>query len=90
MVLLNKNRTLIDMVNAMLLNSSLSIDLWGEALLTTCYILNCVHSKISNKLPYEIWNRQKPNLGHLKVWGFKTLVKIPNHKRNKVGDKTIN
>ena len=35
-----KNRTLMDMMNAMLLSSSLPQNLWGEATLSTNYILN--------------------------------------------------
>ena len=37
-----KNSTLIDMVNCMLLNSGVPKNLWGEALLFACYILNKV------------------------------------------------
>lgn len=40
-----KNRTLIDMVNAMLLSVKLSFNLWGEALLTTCHIHNRIPSR---------------------------------------------
>lgn len=63
----NKNRTLIDMINVMLLSTDLITDLWGETLFIACYILNRVLSKKSNKSPYEILNKRKPNLGHLKV-----------------------
>nr|GEX99302.1 hypothetical protein [Tanacetum cinerariifolium] len=48
-----KNRTLMDMVNSMMSHSGLSSGYWGEALLTTCYILNRVPSKRSIKTPYE-------------------------------------
>jgi transposase InsO family protein len=34
-----KNMTLVDMVNAMLLNANLPNNLWGEALRTACHIL---------------------------------------------------
>ncbi|GJW58593.1 retrotransposon protein, putative, ty1-copia subclass [Tanacetum coccineum] len=35
-----KNRTLKEMVNAMLISSGLSQDMWGEAILTATYLLN--------------------------------------------------
>jgi len=35
-----KNRTLVDMINAMLMNAHLPHNLWGEALLTACHILS--------------------------------------------------
>ncbi|GKA35178.1 zinc finger, CCHC-type containing protein, partial [Tanacetum coccineum] len=51
-----KNRTLMDMVNSMMLYSGLSYGYWGEALLIACYILNRVPSRRSIKTPYELWN----------------------------------
>ena len=33
-----KNRSLVDMLNSMLVNAKLTTSLWGEALLTTCHI----------------------------------------------------
>jgi transposase InsO family protein len=37
-----KNRTLTNLVNAMLETSGLSKEWWGEAILTECYVLNKV------------------------------------------------
>ena len=64
-----KNRTLLDMVNAMLLSSGLSENLWGEAILSACFIQNRVPIKGFDKTPYEIWKKRTPNLKILKVWG---------------------
>ena len=62
-----RNRTLLDMVQCMLINSSLPEFLWGEALKTTAYILNQVSSKSIPKTPYEIWSQKKPSLRHFHV-----------------------
>ena len=35
-----KNRTLVDMVNSMILSAKLPNNLWGEALLSACHIHN--------------------------------------------------
>ena len=35
-----KNRTLKEMMNAMLISSSVPDNLWGEALLTACFLQN--------------------------------------------------
>ena len=35
-----KNRTLKDMMNSMLISSSLPSNVWGEAILSTCHVLN--------------------------------------------------
>ena len=49
-----RNCTLLDMVRCMLIHSSLLEFLWGEALMTTAYILNQVPSKSIPKTPYEL------------------------------------
>ena len=41
-----KNRTLVDMVNSMLLKASLPYNLWGEALLTASHVLNRLPSRV--------------------------------------------
>ena len=46
-----KNRTLKEMMNAMLISSSASDNLWGEALLTTCFLQNRIPHKKTGKLP---------------------------------------
>jgi hypothetical protein len=77
------------MVNAMLSNSNLSEGFWGEAMLTACYILNRVPNKRSNTTPYEFWNKRKPNLSHLKIWGCRAFVRVPEPKKRKLGERGI-
>lgn len=55
-----KNRTLMDMVNAMLLSSGLPESFWGEAILHACFILNRIIVKDNDKTPYEIWKKRTP------------------------------
>jgi hypothetical protein len=84
-----KNRTLVDMVNAMLLNAKLPNNLWGEALLTACHIHNRVLSKKSNVSPYEAWNGRKPNLNYFKVWGCVAFYKSSDPQRTKLGPRGL-
>ena len=49
-----KNRTLKEMMNSKLLSSSLSNNIWGEAVLYACYILNSVRHKKLDKTSYEL------------------------------------
>ena len=49
-----KNRALKDMMNSMLISYGLSDDMWGEAVLSACYILNRVPHKKLDKTPYEL------------------------------------
>jgi len=64
-----KNRTLKEMMNAMLISSNSLNNLWGEALLTTCFLQNRIPHKKTGKTPYELWKGFRPNLKYLRVWG---------------------
>ena len=84
-----KNRTLIEMINVMLSNSGLTTGYWGEALLTTCYILNRIPIKKNNITPYELWKNKKPNLSYFRTWGCRAIIRLPYPKRKKLGEKGI-
>jgi hypothetical protein len=84
-----KNRTLMEMVSAMLVGSNLPSNLWGEALFTACHINNRILSKNKTKTPYELWKNRIPNLHYFKVWGCIAYVLDPSKKRNKIGSKAI-
>ncbi|GJS71708.1 zinc finger, CCHC-type containing protein, partial [Tanacetum coccineum] len=49
-----KNRALKEMLNSLLSYSGLSEGLWGEAMLTACYLLNRVPNKRNKTTPYEL------------------------------------
>ncbi|KAL0407710.1 UNVERIFIED_CONTAM: Retrovirus-related Pol polyprotein from transposon TNT 1-94 [Sesamum radiatum] len=84
-----KNRTLKEMMNAMLINSGLPQNLWGEAILSANHILNKVPHKDKNETPYELWKGHKPSYKYLKVWGCLAKVEVPKPKQIKIGPKTI-
>ncbi|GJW53094.1 retrotransposon protein, putative, ty1-copia subclass [Tanacetum coccineum] len=54
-----KKRTVKEMVNAMLICSGLSQDMWGEAILTATYLLNKIPRKEKEETPYELWMGRK-------------------------------
>jgi len=62
-----KNRTLIDLVNAMLDNAGLSKEWWGEAVLTATHVLNRVPRKNNEVTPFEEWEKKKLNLSYLHI-----------------------
>jgi len=78
-----KNRTLVDMVNAMLLNANLPNNLWGETLVTF-HIHNRVPSKKLNVSPYKAWNGRKPNLNYFKVWECVAFYKVSDTQSTKL------
>jgi len=63
------NRTLMDMVWSMLINSTLPVSLWMYSLKTTMYLLNKVPSKAVPNTHFELWTNRTPNIRHLHVWG---------------------
>ena len=78
-----KNRTLTDLVNAMLESSGMSYEWWGEAILTASFVLNRVVIKNKDITPYEGWKGQKPNVNFLRTWGCLAKVNIPVPKKRK-------
>ena len=84
-----KNRTLKEMMNAMLISSGLPQNMWGEAILSANYLLNKVPKKKAEKTPYELWKGMKPSYKYLRVWGCLAKVAVPLPKKVRIGPKTI-
>ena len=64
------NRTLVERVRCMLVQTQLPKSLWAEILLTSYYLVNLSPSSaIEFKTPYEKWTRQPTNYGDLRVFG---------------------
>ena len=84
-----KNRTFLEMVNAMLMHAELPFNLWGETLFDACHILNRIPMKKKKISPYEIWKRRQPNIGYFKVWGCLAYCKNLNPNRTKLGPRGI-
>ncbi|GJT90315.1 ribonuclease H-like domain-containing protein [Tanacetum coccineum] len=62
-----KNRTLIEAVRTMLVDSKLPTTFWAEAVNTTCYVLNRVLViKPHNKTPYELIHGRPPLIDLMK------------------------
>nr|GEW82720.1 ribonuclease H-like domain-containing protein [Tanacetum cinerariifolium] len=62
-----KNRTLIKAAKTMIIDSSLPITFWAEAVNTACYVLNrALMTKTQNKTPYELLNVKKPRLDFMR------------------------
>nr|KAJ0201752.1 hypothetical protein LSAT_V11C600334860 [Lactuca sativa] len=80
-----KNQTLCEMVNCMLNQSGQPNNMWGEALLTACYVYNRITCRVIPTSPYELWKGRKPNLDYLKVWGCVAYYRTPDPKRTKLG-----
>ena len=63
-----KKQTLKEMLNALLISSGLTQNLWEGAIFTTNQIINRVPHSKTRVIPYEKWKGRKPNLKYFKVW----------------------
>ena len=80
-----KNRILIELTNAMLIESGAHLHFWGEVILTACHVLYRVPHKKSHTTHFEMWKGHKPNLGYLRVWGCLAYVRLTDPKIPKLG-----
>lgn len=62
-----KNRTYQEMINVMLMHFELLFNLWEEALLSACHIMNMIPLKLTGISLYEIWKGRSPNIGYFRV-----------------------
>ncbi|MCF8701907.1 DDE-type integrase/transposase/recombinase [Corynebacterium sp. MC-10] len=83
------NRTLIERIRCLLFHSKLDKSFWGEALLTTVYVLNrspC--APLQYEVPEKIWSGKNVSYKHLRVFGCKAFVHVPKDERQKLDVKT--
>ena len=79
------NRTIMESVRATLYHLKLPLSLWAEAANTTVYLRNMSPtSSLKGVTPFEKLLGVKPNVGHLKVFGFTAYAHIPDQKRRKL------
>lgn len=73
------NRTLVEKVRAMLFNSKLNKEMWGEAARVAAYLVNRSPKSGSEKTPYEIWHGKTPDLKNLRVFGSRVFAKTTTY-----------
>ena len=72
------NRVLLNKVRALLINSNLPKFLWGEAILTACYLYNRTpNSSINFKTPYYLKYQTKPDISNIRIFGSLAFNKEP-------------
>ena len=80
------NRLFAERIIALLEESGLSKKFWAECLAALIHVLNhCPISAVEGKTPHEVWYKEKPCVGHLRVWGCLAYVHIQKDKRAKLG-----
>jgi transposase InsO family protein len=83
-----KNRTLTELVNAMLDTAGLSKEWCGEAILTACHVINRVPTKNKEITSFEEWEKRL-NLSYMRTWGCLAKVNVPINKKRKLRPNTV-
>ena len=83
------NRTLAEGVRAMLADARLPHRFWAEALSTTVYLRKRSPAMaVKGMTPFEAWTGEKPNVGHLRVFGCAAYAHIAKDDRKKLDVKS--
>ncbi|HEV7736056.1 MAG TPA: reverse transcriptase domain-containing protein, partial [Chlamydiales bacterium] len=70
-----QHRTLMDRARSILTQTGLRVSMWGECILTSCYIKNRTPmNALKGKTPYEMWHDRKPDLSHMREIGCQVFV----------------
>ncbi|GKC87658.1 ribonuclease H-like domain-containing protein [Tanacetum coccineum] len=86
-----KNRTLIEAVRTMLVDSKLLTTFWAKAVNTACYVLNRVLViKPHNKTPYELIRGRPPLIDFLKPFGRPVTILNTRDHLCKIVEETLN
>ena len=71
------NHMLVELVQAMIVDTGLPEFLWEPAVAHTVFLQNMAYTltpKLRNQMPYQIWYGKKPNVAHLREFGAPVWV----------------
>ncbi len=84
------NKTIMECVKNMILAQGLGLELWSEAINTTVNIKNrCPTKGFDSKTLQEAWSGRKPEVSHLRIFGYKAYAHVPDEKRTKLESKSM-
>ena len=84
------NRTLTEKARCLLIQASLTEQLWGEAILTAAFIHNRIPSRTHGKCPFALWSGSAPGLKHIRVFGCYASVVIAHELRKSKFQSVVN
>jgi IS30 family transposase len=74
-----KNRHLLEVTCALLFSANLPKGFWFDAILTACYLINRLPSRVIEfRSPFEILYNRKFNLSHIRIFGCTCYVHSQN------------
>ena len=76
------NRTILDKARCLLFQAQMLKEYWSEVVLVAAYLYNCTpHSAIDYSTPYQARFDEKPNIGHIRIFGSLVYSKTSNIKK---------
>ncbi|GKB28169.1 retrovirus-related pol polyprotein from transposon TNT 1-94 [Tanacetum coccineum] len=85
-----KNRTIMNMVRAVLSEKEVPKSFWPDAVQWANHVLNRSPTTIVKDMtPEEAWSGSKPSVEHFRVFGCIGYVHVPDVKRTKLDDKSV-
>ena len=82
-------KTLVEAVRSVLVDARLPHRFWAEALSTAVYLRNrSPTTAVEGKTPFEAWTGQKPNVGHLRVFGCAAHAHVAKNELQKLDAKS--
>ena len=84
-----KNRHLMEVARSMMFHTNVPKRFWGDAVVSACYLINRIPTKVLQDIsPFQVLNKIKPPIDHLRVFGCVCYVLIPGEQRNKLEAKS--
>lgn len=84
-----KNRHLMEVSRSMMFHTNVPKRFWGDAVMMACYLINRIPTRVlEDKSPFEVLNKIKPSIEHLRVFGCVCFVLIPGDLRSKLDVKS--
>lgn len=83
------NKSIIEITRAIMADSKMPMDFWAEATCMAMHIKNRSKSSVHGKTPYEMWNGRKPNVKHMKRFGYLAYLMNKRERRIKFDSKII-
>ncbi|KAG7594092.1 Integrase catalytic core [Arabidopsis thaliana x Arabidopsis arenosa] len=84
-----KNRHLMEVARSMMFHTNVPKRFWSDAVVLACYLINRIPTKIlQDSSPFEVLNKNKPSINHLRVFGCVFFVLI-GEQRSKLDPKSV-
>jgi len=72
----------------MIYPNNIHLYFWAKVVCTVVYTLNRTWTDTLPRVtPFEIWYKQKPSVGHMRVFGADSYIHVPTQVRRKLDAK---